>query len=158
MPMQYNNIDPVEEAKRLVAATGHGDTSTITDDDALRAEAGACVLELRHAFLMEHATSAQPNGADPDANAMQRAADALVEGRDEARAAADRIAAVNTTDVSGVMQPILDSNRMKAEHDFLTAEWQINNVPGLTQAQQDDLQLKCDRAEREASVIDNWGS
>lgn len=156
MPMTYNHIDPAAEQEKLVSATGYGDTSTVTDADARAAEQGACVLELRHAFLTDHATSILPNGADPDAAAMQRSADALVAAKDEARATADRIAGINTTDVSAVMQPILDANRHKAEHDFVNAEWQMNNVPGLTQDQQDALQLQCDRAEREAGVIDGW--
>lgn len=158
MPMTYENIDPAAEQAKLASSTGYGDTSGVTDGDALAAEQAACVLELRHAFLTEHATSVLPNGADPDAVAMQRSADALVAAKDEARATSDRIAAINTTDVSGVMQPVLDANRHKAEHDFVTAEWNMANYPGLTQSQTDQLQNQCDRAEREASVIDNWGS
>lgn len=157
MPMTYTHIDPATEQKKLVAATGYGDTSEITDADAIAAERTACLLELRHAFLVEHATSVLPN-ADPEAASMQQSADALAVASDEARATADRLIAVNTTDVSEVMQPILDVNRHKAEQDFVTAEWSMGNVPGLTQEEQDALQVQCDRAEREAAVIDGWGA
>jgi hypothetical protein len=155
MPMVYNHIDPAEREKALVSSSGYGDTSLLTDDDALSACLDVCVLQLRHAFYNEHATSAVPN-PDPVADAFAGQRDAIAPVLAEAEATRDRIVAETGTDVSGVMPPILEVNRQKAEQDYFDAEWTMNNTPGLTQEQIDALQAQCDRAEREASVIDNW--
>lgn len=153
--MDYNHIDPAARERALVAATGYGDTAQLTDDDASAAELTVCVLKLRHAFFDAHATSAVPN-PDPDAALMAVQRDAIAEVVTEAEATRDRIIAETGTDVSDVMPPVLEANRQKAEQDFFDAEWAMTNVPGQPQDQLDALQVSCDRAEREAAVIDGW--
>jgi len=153
--MDYNHIDPAEREKSLVANTGYGDTAVLGDADALVAEQSVCVLKLRQAFFNQHATSAVPN-PDPAAAAFAQQRDALDAAIVEAEGVRDRIVAETGTDVSAVMQPILDANRRNAETVHFDAEWSMNNIPGMSQAQQDDLQVCCDRADREVAVIDGW--
>lgn len=156
MGMTYLNIDPVSVVTGASASSGFGDPADLTDEDAISAEADACNLEVEHAIMIEHATSVLPNGADPDAAPMQADADAGLAQRDEARATADRISTAIGTDVSGVMQPILNGHRARAEEQYARAEWLASNSVGLTQSEMDAFQLECDRAERVAAVVDGW--
>ena len=156
MPMTYENIDPAAVTTDASATSGFGDPADINDEDVVAAEADACNLAIEHAIFTAHATSVLPNGADPDAVAMQQQADAMVGVRDEARVRADRLAAAKGTDVSGVLQPMLRGHRGQAETQYARSEWTMVNGVGLTQAQQDELQLTCDRAERIAAVVDGW--
>ena len=158
MPMTYDHIDPAEREIMRVKATGLGDTSLLDDQDALVSEQQLVVLQLRRAISNEHATSALPNGADPEATEHASQVGLLDQAVANALAIRDRIVAVTSTDVSDVAQPILDANRAQAEANYSDAEWALANTPGLTQERQDALQLRCDRAEREAAVIDGWGA
>jgi len=156
MAINYEKIDTDARGKALVAATGHGDTDSLTEANARAAEQAVCVLKLREAFFNEHATSVNPNGADPSASTFASQRDALATSIAEAEAARDRIVAATGADVSGVMAPILAANRTKAEQDHFDADWKAVNVPGLSQAELDECQLICDRAEREVAVIEGW--
>jgi len=156
MGMTYSYLNPAERAVALTKATGLGDASLLDDNDAFSAERSVKLLELKQAFYNEHATSVLPNGVDPDAALMAEQRDARDGPITQAKVIRDRIVSITLTDVSVVMQPLLDTNRAKAETDYHDAEWMLLNTPGLPQQQQDALQLICDRAEREVFVIDNW--
>jgi hypothetical protein len=153
--MDYNHIDTEARERALIANTGYGDTAQLTDADARAAEHQVCVLKLREAFLNAHATDPTPN---PDPNAAQMAAQAaaLAAAVTDAEAYRDRVLTATGADVADVMAPILEANRQKAEQDFFDAEWAMTNVPDQPQDQLDALQVTCDRAEREAAVIDGW--
>jgi hypothetical protein len=155
--MIYTQTDPAELEAAKVKATGFGDTSLLVDADALAAERQVLLLKLKRAFCNEHATAATPN-PDPEAVALAHQVTLLDGAIADAEAKRDRIVAATGTDVSGVVQPILDANRAQAESDYHDAEWSMVNVPELTPAQTNILQVKCDRAEREAAVIDGWGT
>ena len=155
MPMDYLHIDPSAREAAQVKATGLGDTSLLTEADAIAAERQVCLLKLKQAFFNEHATSATPN-PDPNAGQMGEQAARLAPTIAAAEATRDRIVAATETDVSGVMRPILDANRAQAEADYHDAEWSMANVPDLAASQTSILQVQCDRAEREAGVIDEW--
>jgi len=156
MPMTYTQIDPAEVEAETSAATGFGNPADVAVNDAIGAEADACTLEIERAIFVAHATSVLPNGADPDAGAWQQKADDGVPVVAEARERADRLAVAVGIDVSGVRQRILDGHRERAEREYAAAEWTASNATGLSQPELDALQLICDRAEREAAVIDGW--
>jgi hypothetical protein len=146
--MDYTAIDTDARAKALSMATGEGDLSALTTDDAAGAEHTAVVLALRAALLAAHAAS-----DDPDAANFVNARDALSDAADRARVIADKIVAAAGADVSAIRPAILAMNLAKAEADHFDADWKLTNLPDETPEQTADLELTRARAAREIAVL-----
>jgi hypothetical protein len=146
--MDYTAIDTAERAKALSMASGEGDLSALTANDATGAEHTAVVLALRAALLTAHAAS-----DDPDAASFANARDALSDAADRARVIADKIVAATGADVSAIRPAILSVNLAKAEADHFDADWKLTNLPDETPEQTADLELTRARAAREIAVL-----
>jgi len=151
--MDYQHINAAEAAEKLTRQTGYGDTGILVDSDATAAEVSYCGMCLRIGMLEAHGAS-----ADPDAVALARHATALQNTKAELLAVRDRMVTATGADVSAVMPEVLALNRAKCEQDYFDADWALTNIADLTADQTADLTLQRDRAEREAAVIDTWGS
>lgn len=146
--MNYDQIDTASRARSLALATGFGDLSVLTENDALSAERSAVVIELRVVFIEAHI-----RGGDLDSEALMALRNAVLPGMVTARATADRISSALNVDVSRVRPEIYAVNLQKAEGDHFDADWRLSNLPEETPEETARLTLIRDRAEREIAIL-----